>query len=92
MPRASNTQSSILAFSIFAFVLSATITGTAGHVLASYKSQQTTDPWWLPVWPSHFDARGLKTLIGASTSLVVVDTTLCGATFGKAVSKSAVIV
>lgn len=85
MSAKSNPRNSIFALSLFSLCLSAAMTGTASHVLHSYNSQQATNAWWLPVWPSHFDARGLKTLIGGSISHIVLDALTCGSVFIKAV-------
>lgn len=62
-----------LALSILSILLSLAITGCAAHVLQVFTSQQQTNAWWLPIWPSHFDTRGLKTLIGTSVPIFVLN-------------------
>lgn len=53
-------------------VFSIAILGTAGHTLSIFNSQQTSNPWWLPLWPQHFDVHGTKALIAsAAVSLVL---------------------
>jgi len=55
----------VVAFSI-------AILGTAGHTLSIFDNQQTSNPWWLPLWPQHFDVHGTKALIAsAAVSLVL---------------------
>lgn len=47
------------------FIFGVCIMGTAGHALAVYNDQYSTNPWWLPLWNGHFDVRGTNTLVGA---------------------------
>ncbi|KAF2143308.1 uncharacterized protein K452DRAFT_307459 [Aplosporella prunicola CBS 121167] len=51
------------------------IMGTAGHTLDVYRSQYSTNPWWLPLWSSHFNVRGTNVLIGAGAVATVVNLT-----------------
>ncbi len=55
--------------------LSIAIVGTSAHVLDVFNKQRTTNPWWTPMWPLHFDTSGTKALIASSTVTLV----LCGA-------------
>ncbi|KAI8932741.1 hypothetical protein NX059_010231 [Plenodomus lindquistii] len=55
-------------------VLSIAILGTSAHTLDVFNKQKTTNPWWLPLWPQHFDTHGTKALIASS----VVTLVLCG--------------
>lgn len=52
--------------------LSIAILGTSAHTLDVFNKQQTSNPWWLPLWPQHFDVHGTKALIGASTTTFVL--------------------
>jgi hypothetical protein len=47
----------VVAFSI-------AILGTSAHTLDVYNKQRSTNPWWTPLWPQHFDTHGTKALIG----------------------------
>ncbi|KAF2197724.1 hypothetical protein GQ43DRAFT_434906 [Delitschia confertaspora ATCC 74209] len=53
-------------------VLTLSITGTASHTLDIFNKQQSSNPWWLPLWPQHFDTNGTKALIGAAVSTFVL--------------------
>ncbi|KAH9870185.1 hypothetical protein J1614_007108 [Plenodomus biglobosus] len=55
--------------------LSIAILGTSAHTLDVYNKQRTSNPWWLPLWPQHFDTHGTKALIASS----VVTLVFCGA-------------
>lgn len=65
-------RTSLLALASTSFCLSAAIIGCASHTLQDYKSQATTNAWWLPIWPQHFDTRGLETLVGTSVVVLVL--------------------
>lgn len=56
-------------------VLSIAILGTSAHTLDVFNKQQTYNPWWMPMWPQHYDTHGTKSLIASS----VVTLVLCGA-------------
>lgn len=57
--------------------LSIAILGTAAHTLDVYNKHQSSNPWWLPLWPQHFDVHGAKALIAsAAVSLVLSGTFL----------------
>ncbi|KAF2461796.1 hypothetical protein BDY21DRAFT_359851 [Lineolata rhizophorae] len=49
------------------------IIGTASHTLAVYNSQRDSNPWWMPLWPDHFDTNGTKSLIGSAVAVVLFD-------------------
>lgn len=55
--------------------LSLAILGTSAHTLDVFNKQQSSNPWWLPLWPQHFETSGTKSLLAASAVTVV----LCGA-------------
>ncbi|PSK51790.1 hypothetical protein B9Z65_3057 [Elsinoe australis] len=63
----------ITIFASLAICLSAAVLGCAGNILHAYNTQKNGNPWWLPLWPQHFDDRGLKALIGGGTSVVVLN-------------------
>ncbi|KAF2735640.1 hypothetical protein EJ04DRAFT_190243 [Polyplosphaeria fusca] len=52
--------------------MSIAILGTAAHTLDVFNKQQSSNPWWLPLWPQHFDVQGTKALIGSSTTTFVL--------------------
>jgi len=54
------------------FALSVAILGTAGHTLHVFKTQQSSNPWWLPLWPQHFDTHGTSALIGSAAAVTVL--------------------
>jgi len=56
------------------FCLSVAILGTAGHTLHVFKTQQSSNPWWLPLWPQHFDASGTSALIASAAVVTVLST------------------
>jgi len=51
----------------------ATIVGTASHIYHTFVSQQTTNPWWLPLWPGQFDTSSLKASIGTAAGIVLLN-------------------
>ena len=53
--------------------LSIAIIGTAAHTLHVFNSQQSTNPWWLPLWPQHFDTHSTSALIGSAASVVMLN-------------------
>lgn len=53
-------------------VFSIAILGTAAHTLDVYNKQQTSNPWWLPLWPGHFEIGGTKALVGSSAATIVL--------------------
>ncbi|KAG8630814.1 hypothetical protein KVT40_002433 [Elsinoe batatas] len=71
----------ITIFASLSICLSLAVLGCAGHILHTYNTQRNGNPWWLPLWPQHFDDRGLKALIGGATSVVVLDAVCVAALF-----------
>jgi hypothetical protein len=53
-------------------IMSVCILGTSAHTLAVFNQQQTSNPWWLPLWPQHFEVHGTKGLLGSSTTIFVL--------------------
>lgn len=52
-------------------VMSLAIVGTAGHTLDVFNKQQSSNPWWLPLWRDHFDVHGTKALIASGVVTLV---------------------
>ncbi|KAF2642130.1 hypothetical protein P280DRAFT_468572 [Massarina eburnea CBS 473.64] len=48
------------------------ILGTAAHTLDVFNKQQSSNPWWLPLWPDHFDAHGTKALVASAVVTLVL--------------------
>jgi ABC-type uncharacterized transport system YnjBCD permease subunit len=61
-------------------VFSIAILGTSAHTLDVFNKQQTSNPWWLPMWPQHFDVHGTKALIASSVMALVLCSTFLIAT------------
>ncbi|ORY13836.1 hypothetical protein BCR34DRAFT_480313 [Clohesyomyces aquaticus] len=54
--------------------LSVAVLGCAAHTLDVFNKQQTSNPWWLPLWPQHFTTAGTKALIGSAVSVLILST------------------
>ncbi|KAF2008902.1 hypothetical protein BU24DRAFT_87984 [Aaosphaeria arxii CBS 175.79] len=52
--------------------MSVAILGTAAHTLDVFNKQQSSNPWWLPLWPQHFDVNGAKALVGSAVTTLVL--------------------
>lgn len=52
--------------------MSIAILGTSAHTLDVFNKQQTSNPWWLPLWSQHFDVHGTKALIASATVTLVL--------------------
>ncbi|KAF1986327.1 hypothetical protein K402DRAFT_355640 [Aulographum hederae CBS 113979] len=62
----------LLAISALCFVFSIAVVGTAGHTLQVFNRQTAMqNPWWLPLWPGHFDTHGTSVLIGVGAAVLV---------------------
>jgi hypothetical protein len=63
-----------LGLALLSVCLSIAIIGTAADAYTIYKRQASAlNPWWLPLWPGHFNTRGTKSLIGAAVSVVILN-------------------
>lgn len=60
------------ALTALVIVFSIAILGTSAHTLDVFNKQQTSNPWWLPMWPQHFDTHGTKALIASSVIALVL--------------------
>jgi|SRR5689334_14436555 ABC-type uncharacterized transport system YnjBCD permease subunit len=67
-------------------VFSLAILGCAAHTLDVFNKQQTSNPWWLPMWPQHFDTHGTKALIASSVIALVLSSAFLIASFLPSVS------
>lgn len=63
----------LLALLVFALILSIATLACAATTLNLFNSQQSTNPWLLPLWRSHFDLRGLKLVVGTSVAIALFD-------------------
>jgi hypothetical protein len=63
----------LLALLALALILSIATLACAATTLNLFESQQSTNPWLLPVWRSHFDLRGLKLVVGTSAAIAFFD-------------------
>jgi len=54
-------------------ILSLIVIGCAGDVLRVYRAERGSEAWWLPIWPAHFDSRGVETLIGMAVGVVLLN-------------------
>jgi len=53
--------------------LSAAIVATEAHVYQTYKAQSAANnPFWIPVWPEHFQTAGTKTAIGTASVILLL--------------------
>lgn len=62
-------------------VFSLAVLGTSAHTLDVFNKQQTSNPWWLPLWPQHFDVHGTKALIASSVIALTLSSAFLIATF-----------
>jgi len=63
-----------IVLAVISVALSAAILGTAADALRVYKSQtKQMNPWWLPLWPSHFDTSGTSATIGTAATVLVLN-------------------
>jgi hypothetical protein len=64
-------------FATLSLALALAIDGTAVDTYRTFLRQRSVNnPWWLPLWPQHFDTTGTKTLIGASSALLLLNVAL----------------
>ena len=47
-------------------ILTISILGVSVHLLQNHNTQSGANPWYLPLWPAHFDMRAIKATIGAT--------------------------
>lgn len=65
-----------IALAVLSVALSAAILGTAADALKVYNSQRKgMNPWWLPLWPNHFDTSSSPAIIAASSVALVLNLT-----------------
>ena len=63
----------LLALLVLALIISIATLACAATTLNLFNSQQSTNPWLLPLWRSHFDLRGLKLVLGTSVAIALFD-------------------
>lgn len=51
---------------------SVAILGTSAHTLDVYNKQRSSNPWWTPLWPQHFNTHGTKAIIASSVVTMVL--------------------
>lgn len=83
---ASHLRIPTLAIAALSLGLNIAIIGCAGRTLNVYLTQRHDNVYFLPVWASHFDMRGLPALLGTSAVIVVLNSLLVAAIFISAVS------
>ena len=77
-----------LTLSLLSICLSIAIIGTAGRSYYVFTTNHSSNPWFLPSWPDHFDLRELQTLMGTSAAVVVLNAVVVGCLFAAQVSGS----
>ncbi|KXT14125.1 hypothetical protein AC579_85 [Pseudocercospora musae] len=70
-----------LAIAALSLGLNIAIIACAGRTLNIYLTQRHDNVYFLPVWTSHFDMRGLPALLGTSAVIVVLNALLIAAIF-----------
>lgn len=63
----------ILILLSLSLVLSITTLACAAQTFHLFDSQQSSNPWLLPIWLAHFDLRGLRVVLAASTAILLLD-------------------
>lgn len=66
----------VIIFSALSIVLSVAVLACSGRSLYIFNTQQSSNPWLLPIWPKHFDIRDLQALAGTSAVILVLNTVL----------------
>lgn len=50
------------------------VLGTAAHAFSVYrKGHAANNPWWLPLWPQHFDTANTEALIATAGGVVLLN-------------------
>lgn len=62
-----------IVFAGLGLCMSVAVVATQAHVYHTYRSQTAANnPFWLPVWPQHFQTAGTKAAIGILTLILVL--------------------
>lgn len=77
-----------LALAALSMCLSLGIIGTAGRSYYVFTSDQSSNPWFLPSWPNHFDLRELQALMGTSAAIFALNAVLVVALYVASVRRS----
>ncbi|KAJ9656769.1 hypothetical protein H2201_008421 [Coniosporium apollinis] len=62
-----------LASSTISSILCTAALGVSAHSFHVYRTERETNPWWLPLWPAHFNVHGTTALIGTSASILLLN-------------------
>jgi hypothetical protein len=76
-----------MAFAALSVCLNVAVIGCAGRTISHFNTQQTSNAWFLPIWPNHFDTRELQALIGTSAAIIVLNAILVLSIFVTSVSR-----
>lgn len=50
------------------------VLGTAAHAFSVYRNgRAANNPWWLPLWPQHFDTANTEALVGTAGGVVLLN-------------------
>lgn len=78
-----------LVFAGLGLGLSVALVAAQAHVYHTYLSQTAANnPFWLPIWPQHFQTAGTKTAIGVLTLILVLHLAFVGVYLWRKVSGS----
>ncbi|CAK1362481.1 unnamed protein product [Cercospora beticola] len=72
-------------------ILNIAIIATASHTLSVFNSNRSESVYYLPIWSSHFDMRGLGALIGTSVVILLLNAILAAALFISALPANALV-
>lgn len=62
-----------LTFATLSLLAAGAILGTAARTFHVFQSQRASNnPWWLPLWPGHFDVTGTKVYLGTSSVVILL--------------------
>jgi hypothetical protein len=76
-----------LVFAGLGLGLSVALVAAQAHVYHTYLSQTAANnPFWLPIWPQHFQTAGTKTAIGILTLILVLHLAFVGVYLWRKVS------
>lgn len=63
-----------LVLAVLSTLTSGAILGTSAHAFSVYRKGTTdNNPWWLPLWPQHFDTANTEALIGAAGGVILLN-------------------
>jgi hypothetical protein len=63
-----------LAIAALSICFAIAIIGTTADAYNTFKDEILAgNPWWLPLWPGHFEVRATKSMIGAAVGVVLLN-------------------